>query len=98
MELEIRHQLTEVYGELRMDIKKSESGVGVHLVALNFTTKNEAGDCQLATRRSRRLRKPCVKISVDDLCISIPEVSRTTIYQFFMDKLQYQKVCARWVP
>ena len=43
--------------------KRSETGVGsLHLVALKFMTKNEAGDCQLAKRWSRRLRNPCVKI------------------------------------
>ena len=34
----------------------------LHLLALEFTTKNKAGDSQLATRLSQKLRKPCVKI------------------------------------
>ena len=68
--IDIHHQLTEVHGESCMDIKTSKSGVGsLHLVTLKFMMKNEAGDCQLATRPSRRLRKPCVKIG-GSLCIS----------------------------
>ena len=38
------------------------------------------------------------RVSLDDLCVSIPEVSRTTIYRILTDKLQYRKVCATWVP
>ena len=38
------------------------------------------------------------RVSLDDLCVSIPEVSRTTIYRILTDKLQYRNVCARWIP
>jgi len=38
------------------------------------------------------------RITLDDLCILIPEASRSTIGRTFTEKLEYQKVCARWVP
>jgi len=44
--------------------KTSESSVGsLQLVILKFTTKKEGGDHQFSMRQSRRLSKPCVKIS-----------------------------------
>ena len=36
------------------------------------------------------------KITLDDLCISVPEVSRRTIGRTV--KLEYRKECTRWVP
>jgi len=38
------------------------------------------------------------RINLDDLCILIPEVSRSTIGRTLTEKLEYRKVCARWVP
>ena len=38
------------------------------------------------------------RITVDDLCILVSEVSRSTIGRTLTEKLEYQKVCARWVP
>ena len=37
------------------------------------------------------------RVSLDDLCDSIPKVSRTIIYRIVTDKLQYRKVSATWV-
>ncbi|XP_015438009.1 PREDICTED: histone-lysine N-methyltransferase SETMAR-like [Dufourea novaeangliae] len=38
------------------------------------------------------------RITLDDLCILVPEISRSTIHRILTEKLQYRKVCARWVP
>jgi histone-lysine N-methyltransferase SETMAR len=38
------------------------------------------------------------RITLDDLSILVPEVSRTSIYRVLTEKLNYRKVCARWVP
>jgi len=38
------------------------------------------------------------RITLDDLCILVPEVSRSTIGRTLTEKLEYRKVCARWVP
>ena len=38
------------------------------------------------------------RVSVDEPCVSIPEVSRTTVYRILTDMLQYRKVCATWIP
>ncbi|CAK9810904.1 Histone-lysine N-methyltransferase SETMAR [Anthophora plagiata] len=38
------------------------------------------------------------RITVDDFCILVPEVSRSIIHRILTEKLQYRKVCARWVP
>jgi len=38
------------------------------------------------------------RITLDDICILVPEVSRSTIGRTLTEKLEYRKVCARWVP
>ena len=38
------------------------------------------------------------RITLDDLCLLVPEVSRSTIGRTLTEKLEYRKVCARWVP
>ncbi|KZC11472.1 Histone-lysine N-methyltransferase SETMAR [Dufourea novaeangliae] len=38
------------------------------------------------------------RITLDDLCILVPEVSRSTIHRILTEKLQYRKACAKWVP
>ena len=38
------------------------------------------------------------RITLDDLCIFVPEVSRSTIRRTLTEKLEYRKVCARWIP
>jgi len=81
--------------------KTSVSVVGnLQLVARKFTMKKEAGDRQFLTKQSQKLNKSCVKIggSLDDFCILVPEVSQSTIGRTLTEKLEYRKVCARWVP
>jgi histone-lysine N-methyltransferase SETMAR len=74
--------------------KTSISGVGsLQLVTWKFTMKKEAGDCQFPTRQSRRLNKSCVTIGG-----SLLMISRSTIGRTLTEKLEYRKVCARWVP
>ena len=74
--------------------KTSVSGVGsLQLVTWKFTMKKEAGDCQFPTRQSRRLNKSCVTIGG-----SLLMISRSTIGRTLTEKLEYRKVCARWVP
>jgi len=38
------------------------------------------------------------RITLDDLCILVPEVSRSTIGRTLTEKLEYRNVCRRWVP
>ena len=46
---------------------------------------------EVSMRKDRR-------VSLDELYILVPEVSRTTIYRILTDKFQYRKVCARCIP
>ena len=75
----------------------SESGAeSLHLVAPKFMTKVE--DCHKTVAKVEETMRKDRWVSLDDLCVSIPEVSRTTIYRILTDKLQYRKVYATWVP
>jgi len=38
------------------------------------------------------------RITLDDLCILVPELSQSTIGRTLTEKLEYRKVCTRWVP
>ena len=55
------------------------------------TCKETVAKVEESMRKDRR-------VSLDNLCASISEVSRTIIYRILGDKLQYRKVSARWVP
>lgn len=69
--------------------KTFESGVeGLQPVVLKV---RETVNFRRGSREDRR-------INLDDLCILVPEVSRSTIYGILTEKLQYHKVCARWLP
>jgi len=99
--IEIHRQLTEVYGESCMDVKN------VRKWCREFT----AGRTEIHDERSGRpsisdetvakveqIMHQDRRITLDDLCILVPEVSRSTIGKTLTEKLEYQKVCARWVP
>ncbi|XP_039602163.1 histone-lysine N-methyltransferase SETMAR-like [Polypterus senegalus] len=100
--VEIHRQLTEVYGQSCMDVKNvrkwcreftagrteihNEQRSGRPSISDETVTKVEENMCE-----DRR-------ITLDALCILAPEVSRSTIHRILTEKLQYRKVCARWVP
>ena len=100
--IEIHRQLVEVYGESCMDIKnvrkwcrEFESGrTAIH--DEKRTGRPSISDETVA--KIERVMRQDRRITLDDLCISVPEVSRTTIYRVLTEKLNYRKVCARWVP
>uniref|UniRef100_A0A0L8HHV8 Uncharacterized protein n=1 Tax=Octopus bimaculoides TaxID=37653 RepID=A0A0L8HHV8_OCTBM len=71
--IEIHRRLTEVHGELCMNVKNVRK----------WCKEFEAGH--------RR-------ITLDDLRILVPQVSRSTIHKLLSEKLQRRKVCATWVP
>ena len=100
--IEIHHQLTEVYGESCMDIKNirkwcREFAFGRTEIHDDKPTGRPSTCNETVTKVEETMRKDR-RVSLDDLCVSIPEVSRTTIYRILKDKLQYRKVCATWVP
>lgn len=100
--IEIHRQLTEVYGQSCMDVKN------VRKWCREFTAgRTEIHDEQRSGRPSisdetvakveENMREDR-RITLDALCILVPEVSRSTIHRILTEKLQYRKVCARWVP
>lgn len=63
--------------------KTSTCGVGsLKLVSWKFTTKKEAGDRQLPTRQSKIMFADR-RVTLDNLCILIFEVSRSSIYRTY---------------
>jgi hypothetical protein len=38
------------------------------------------------------------RFTISELSEEFSQTSRTTLYRIFMDRLGYQKFCARWVP
>lgn len=100
--IEIHRQLKEVYGESCMDVKN------VRKWCREFTAgRTEIHDEQRSGRPSisdetvamvEKTMREDRRITLDDLCILVPEVSRSTIHRILTEKLQYRKVCARWVP
>lgn len=100
--IEIHRQLTEVYGESCMDVKN------VRKWCREFTAgRTEIHDEERSGRPSisdetvakvEQIMRQDRRITLDDLCILVPEVSRSTIHRILTEKLEYRKVCARWVP
>jgi len=100
--IEIHRQLTEVYGESCMDVKN------VRKWCREFTAgRTEIHDEERSGRPSisdetvakvEQIMRQDRRITLDDLCILVPEVSRSTIGRTLTEKLEYRKVCARWVP
>ena len=100
--IEIRHQLTKVYGEscmVRKVIQKwcREFALG-HTEIHDKKPSGRPSICNETVAKFEETMRKDRRVSLDDLCVSILEVSRTTIYRILMDKLQYRKVCATWVP
>ena len=99
--IEIHYQLTEVYGESCMEIKNIRKWC--REFAFGYTQIHDdkpsgrSSTCNETVKVEETMRKD-ERVSLDDLCVSNPEVSRTTIYRIFKDKLQYREVCATWVP
>lgn len=100
--IEIHRQLTEVYGESCMDVKN------VRKWCREFAAgRTEIHDEQRSGRPSisdetvvkvEQLMREDRRITLDDLCTLVPEVSRSAVHRILTEKLKYRKVCARWVP
>ncbi|XP_011049295.1 PREDICTED: histone-lysine N-methyltransferase SETMAR-like [Acromyrmex echinatior] len=101
--VDIHKQLVSVYGESVMSESmvrrwvrefkagrhslEDESGRGrPSLITDELTTKIEN-----AIRNDRRL-------TLDELHNLFPEISRSLIHEIVSEKLEFRKVCARWVP
>lgn len=99
---EIHCQLTEVWGELCMDVNN------IHKSCTEFRAGHtEIHDRQRIWRPStsneavtkvRQTTHEDRRISLNDLSSLVSEVSRSAIHKVLMQKLQYWKLCARWVP
>jgi len=100
--IEIHRQLTEVYEESCMDFKN------VRKWCREFTAgRTEIHDEERSGRPSisdktiakvEQIMRQDRRITLDDLWILVPVVSRSTIGRTLTEKLEYRKVCARWVP
>ncbi|XP_049952831.1 protein GVQW3-like [Schistocerca serialis cubense] len=100
--IEIHHQLTEVFGELCMNVKN------VRMWCREFAAgRTEIHDQQRSGRPTiseetvlKVERSTCEDwhITLNDLCTLVPEVSRSTNHRILTETLNYWKMCARWVP
>ena len=98
--IEIHRQLMEVYGESCMDVKN------IRKWCREFTAgRTEIHDEERSGRPSisdetvakvEQILRQDRRITLDYLCILLPEVSRSTIGRTLTEKLEYRKVCARW--
>ena len=91
--IKIRHQLTEVYGESCMDIKNIQKWCREFAFdRTEIHDEKPSGRPSTYNETVAKVEENMCKdrrVSLDDLCVSIPEVSRTIIYQILTDKLQY---------
>ncbi|CAK9798990.1 Protein GVQW3 [Anthophora plagiata] len=97
--IEIHRQLKEVYGESCMDVKNvrkwcREFAAGRSEVHDDERSGRPSISDETVAKVEQTMREDR-RITVDDLCILVPEVSRSTIHRILMEKLQYWKVCAR---
>ncbi|XP_029655401.1 uncharacterized protein LOC115229129 [Octopus sinensis] len=100
--IEIPHQLTEVYGKSCMDIKNVRKWCRDFVVGhTEIHLEDRSGRPSISdetVEMVEQILRENRRITLDDLRILVPEVSRSTIHRALSEKLQYQKVCARWVP
>ena len=93
--IEIHHQLTEVYGESCMDIKNiqewcREFAFGrteIH----DEKRSRRLSTCNETVVKVEETMNKNLRVSLDDIFVSIYEVSRTAVYRIL-------KLCARWFP
>ena len=100
---EIHHQICQVYGDnamrdgmVRKWVRMFNGGrENVHDEARSGRPSlvNDDLVCKVNERVSD---ERCFTIS--DLSLHFPRISRTLIYDIVSSHLDYQKVCARWVP
>uniref|UniRef100_A0A0L8HBL5 Mos1 transposase HTH domain-containing protein n=1 Tax=Octopus bimaculoides TaxID=37653 RepID=A0A0L8HBL5_OCTBM len=93
--IEIHHLLTEVYGESCMDVKNA------HKWSSHTEINDEEGSRQpsisdTTVMKVEQILHENLWITLDHLCILVPEVSQSTIHRVLSKKLQYSKVRTRW--
>ncbi|XP_029639573.1 protein GVQW3-like [Octopus sinensis] len=100
--IEIHRQLTEVYGMSCMDIKNCRKWRRQFAAGCTEIHDEErSGQPSISEKTVAKVEQILCenrRISLDDLRILVPGVSRSTIHRVVCEKLQYRKVCARWVP
>ena len=92
----------QVYGESCMDIKNIRKWCREFAFGLTeICDEKRSGRPSTCNETVTKVEETMHKnrwVSLDDLCVSIPEVTRTIIYRILTDKLQYWNVCARLFP
>jgi len=101
--IKIHRQLTEVYGESCMDVKNVRKWCREFTAGRNSEIHDEerSGRPSISDEtvvKVEQIMRQDQRIALDDLCILVPEVSRSTIGRTLTEKLEYRKVCTRWVP
>ena len=98
--IEIHCQLTELYEESCMDVKnvrkwcREFTGGRTEIHAEERSGRPSISDETVA--KVEQIMRQDRRITFYDLCILVPEVSRSTIGRTLTKKLAYRKVCARW--
>ncbi|XP_064479391.1 histone-lysine N-methyltransferase SETMAR-like [Ornithodoros turicata] len=100
--IEIHRQLVEVYGGSCMGVKNvrkwcREFAAGRTEIHDEQRSGRPSISDETVTKVEQAMREDR-RVTLDDLNILVPEVSRSTIHRVLTKKLQYRKVCARWVP
>ena len=100
---EIRHQICQVYGDNAMSdgmfrkwVRMFDEGrENVHNVARSRRPCLVNAD--LVRKVNERVRDDR-RLTISDLSLHFPLISRTLLYDIVSSHLGYRKVCARWVP
>lgn len=100
--IDIHRQLTEVYGDKCIDVKN------VRKWCREFAGgRTEIHDVERSGRPSisdetvekiEQILRQDRRITIHELSLRVPEISESSIQRILSEKLDYRKVCARWVP
>ncbi|GBN44560.1 hypothetical protein AVEN_163219-1 [Araneus ventricosus] len=99
---EIHRQLVEIYGENVVLMKWL--GIGFDNSMMNapmFMTKHGVGDLLvndgLVAKVNEKIRENS-RFTIKMLCDEFPHISKIVLHEIVTNRLNYRKLCSRWVP
>ncbi|GBN85665.1 hypothetical protein AVEN_216963-1 [Araneus ventricosus] len=100
---EIHRQLVEIYGENIMTDGKVRKWVGqFNDGRTNVHDEARSGRASvvnvcLAAKVSEKIRENR-RFTIRMLCDEFPQISKTVLHEIVTNRLNYRKLCSRWVP
>ncbi|GBN68089.1 hypothetical protein AVEN_98299-1 [Araneus ventricosus] len=62
-----------------------------------FMTKHERPSDGLVAKVNEKMRENS-RFTIRMLCYEFPQISKTVLYEIVKNRLNYRKLCSRWVP